>query len=421
MHPLTFGQLSVARFIERTPGTPASTNLTMTVALPAGASVDDVQRRLVGLQARHESMRTTYRWGDGGPPGQIVHDLAQADLPETERIDVEYLHEPVRDHVAGSPFTLTDDFGWRATIGLARGVPESLTLVAHHIVADGWSIRTLKRELDLTTRLADRPLPTTSPRELAHVQRSSSWRSRRLAALRHWEQLATSGLMSAVDTAPTASPRLACTLPLGVIGPSIRAVAAECRVSPATVLLALTALEIAVRLDHRRFALWLMCANRSSPQLRSVVTSMNQRVPMMVTVDPSATARTFLQRTHLEALTAHSRGCYDLDEIGVHVTATIGGEPLVEYLYNYAVNDWPPDEPSRVMPVVPSGVDVSVRPAAARVYIVVSAGAAPSLQVHADEALLDQMAIVDYLCGLQVRLHRIRTSPNIPLGALART
>lgn len=413
MHPLSFGQLSVFRFIERTPGSPASTNLTAEVSLPPGTSVPDVRHRLAELMARHESLRTSYRWC--ADPGQVVHPPDRLAVPEVKTIEAG--DAAAVDRLRDRAFTLTDDLGWQPVVLLERGRPAALILVLHHMVTDGWSVRTLEDELNLGAALTDSPAPATSPRELAHAQRSPEWESRRQAVLRHWDAIASTGLLPVVDSRTSSArstTRLSCALPLRSIASGVLQLAADCQVSPSTVLLALNALEIAGRLGRRRFVMWLMCANRTSPRLRTVVTSMNQRTPMVLAIEVSETAREFIQRVQLDSLTAQSRGCYDPDQVTNRAIASLGGEPIVEYLYNYAVTEWP----AAARDTEPSPVVASRKPAAAGIYIVISAGAAPAVQLHADETVLDPTAIVDHLRGVRTRLDRIRRTPDVSLGAL---
>ena len=120
--------------------------------------------------ARHEALRTVFR-DDGGVPVQVVHDADGAtDLPVVP-LDGEPGHDPegqarqvLRD-LASAPFDLAR--GPLVRVHLVRLAPgrHVLSLVAHHIVADGWSFRLLFSELaaDYEALRAGRPPASPEP------------------------------------------------------------------------------------------------------------------------------------------------------------------------------------------------------------------------------------------------------------------
>jgi NRPS condensation-like uncharacterized protein len=110
-----------------------------------------LQWALDSLIQRHEALRTTFSLADG-QPAQVIAE--RASLPLTV-IDLE--HEPVHarlstaQRLAGEearrPFDLETGPVIRAV--LLRLAPDDhwLLLTLHHIVADGWSMGVLGREL----------------------------------------------------------------------------------------------------------------------------------------------------------------------------------------------------------------------------------------------------------------------------------
>jgi amino acid adenylation domain-containing protein len=101
---------------------------------------------------RHEALRTVFR-DDSGVPVQVVDDepgpagrLPVSFLPGSPPAAEDQARELLRQ-LAQTPFDLAAGPLVRAT--LLRLAPDRhvLSLVAHHIVADGWSVRTLFGEL----------------------------------------------------------------------------------------------------------------------------------------------------------------------------------------------------------------------------------------------------------------------------------
>ena len=114
-------------------------------------NVSALRSALDALVIRHESLRTTFDLADGKPI-QVVgkprpvqfREVDLANCPEDER-ESELrliLEEEVR-----RPFDLSRDLMLRGVVVRLGAQEHVLRLVTHHIVADGWSIGILLREL----------------------------------------------------------------------------------------------------------------------------------------------------------------------------------------------------------------------------------------------------------------------------------
>jgi amino acid adenylation domain-containing protein len=101
--------------------------------------------------ARHEALRTVFRWGTDGP-AQVVLDRWQlgfpvVDLtslpPERREADLQRLlrEEPRR------PFDLSSDLMIRVTLFKLADAEHVLLVVTHHIASDGWSVDVFRRDL----------------------------------------------------------------------------------------------------------------------------------------------------------------------------------------------------------------------------------------------------------------------------------
>ncbi len=148
--PMTFAQLRYWLLDQLTPENPAH-NIPIFVRLIGPLQIPALERALNALTERHEILRTTFELR-GGTPCQVIHPvgpqpLYQEDLrslPETER---EAVSQTRSRELGLRPFDLKA--GPLLHAGLLRLADEEslLVLTIHHIVADGWSLSVLIREL----------------------------------------------------------------------------------------------------------------------------------------------------------------------------------------------------------------------------------------------------------------------------------
>src|ERR1017187_9443205 len=127
-------------------------NIPWALWLDGALDVSALQQAWAAVLVRHEALRTTFR-NESGVPVQVVHDEPAAwplVASSVEQLAADE-REPaalamIRD-LARAPFDLAT--GPLVRTALIRLSPEShvLAVVIHHIVADGWSFRTLFDEL----------------------------------------------------------------------------------------------------------------------------------------------------------------------------------------------------------------------------------------------------------------------------------
>jgi hypothetical protein len=129
-------------------------NIPMAVRLEGKLNIAALKRALGALVRRHEVLRTTFDvTADGGQPFQSVHTPPSYwPLPLT---DLGHLPPPARNEEmrrliaaeAARPFNLETGPTFRTAL-LRLGADEHVLLLSlHHIVADGWSLGILVREL----------------------------------------------------------------------------------------------------------------------------------------------------------------------------------------------------------------------------------------------------------------------------------
>jgi amino acid adenylation domain-containing protein len=148
--PVSFSQQRLWMLDRMDPGR-AAYAVPLALRIRGRLDVAALGRALDALAARHESLRTVFRWMDGGPM-QVA--LPDAGLP-VEPIDLASLHPDAREaqvrrrlaDEAARPFDL--EHGPLARVSLYRldAGEHVLLLNLHHVITDGWSTGVLLREL----------------------------------------------------------------------------------------------------------------------------------------------------------------------------------------------------------------------------------------------------------------------------------
>jgi len=150
--PLSFGQEQLWVIDQLAPGSPAY-NIVEGLRLSGPLDVAALERALAAVVRRHEALRTTFRaaTADGRP----VQVIAPALAVPLRVVDLGALPAATREAAAqeraAEEARLPFDFGrgplLRATLLRLDAGAHLLVLVVHHIVADGWSMGLLIREL----------------------------------------------------------------------------------------------------------------------------------------------------------------------------------------------------------------------------------------------------------------------------------
>ncbi|HEX6372562.1 MAG TPA: condensation domain-containing protein, partial [Longimicrobium sp.] len=149
--PLSFSQQRLWVLDRLDPGSTAF-NLHRPLRLTGVLDVAALERALDALRARHESLRTVFAEGADGAPVQVIHPFAPTPLPVE---DLSALAEEEREAAvgarvhadAGTGFDLVAGPLFRARLLRLRTDEHVLLLAIHHVIADGWSLGIMAREL----------------------------------------------------------------------------------------------------------------------------------------------------------------------------------------------------------------------------------------------------------------------------------
>jgi amino acid adenylation domain-containing protein len=148
--PLSFPQERLW-FLNQFDATSPSYNICRAVHIKGKLDRNVLQRSLDDLVARHEPLRTIFKWVDDSPIQEV---LAKSDLT-IKTVNLTNLQgNPQEEEVwrllradSRLPFDLSSDLPIRATILQCNDEEHWLLLVMHHIATDGWSMGILFREL----------------------------------------------------------------------------------------------------------------------------------------------------------------------------------------------------------------------------------------------------------------------------------
>jgi amino acid adenylation domain-containing protein len=146
--PLSFAQQRLW-FIQQLDPHSAAYHIPAAVRLQGRLDVAALEHALSEIVRRHEILRTKFAFVDGRPvqvitPGENVV-LSQLDLSEREDGERE-ASRLVREE-AWRPFNLSEGKLFRAMLLRMKEEEHILNVTLHHIVADGWSIGVLVREV----------------------------------------------------------------------------------------------------------------------------------------------------------------------------------------------------------------------------------------------------------------------------------
>jgi hypothetical protein len=338
--PLTFGQLSVLRYMqERIPDEVAhEANLSRLVEFPEGRSLDDIVSAAWAAVDRHESLRTTYRLSLGPDSVQEVRRPEEALVPVNDLGGLDPGELPdLAQGLAREQFDIEAEPGWRLHVITRRGRALRGCLVAHHMACDGWALRQLGTELSQPHAPGGPPdAAVMQPLDLARMQRSPAWLPRRTAVEANWARLLQGGLpIRYPKPTPGETGRSMAEVELGCDGHAVAHLAQRWGVLEQSVLLALDVLCICAVTHASRCVVSLMSSNRFDLSYRRLVTSMIQYAPMEVELQPDEAFGALVKRVNRIAIRAYPLGCYDVDEFARACLHTLGEPRQLDFVFNY--------------------------------------------------------------------------------------
>ena len=171
--PLSFAQERMWLLAQLLDQEDSSYNIASATSIRGPLDVALLERCLLAIVQRHESLRTTFRTLDGRPVQAISSEAACSlpivDLRALPALEREAEVRRLAAAEAQRPFDLAHGPLLRVALLVLDADAAILLLTIHHIIADGWSMRVLIRELAelYAAHLAGRPANLPPPLQYA--------------------------------------------------------------------------------------------------------------------------------------------------------------------------------------------------------------------------------------------------------------
>ncbi|MEV4510909.1 amino acid adenylation domain-containing protein [Dactylosporangium sp. NPDC049525] len=328
---LSFGQERLWFLDQLDPGD-ASYNIPLVLRLTGELDAGALAAALRGLADRHETLRTRFPATDGRPcatagPAPALDEVscpaAGLDALLAER--------------SNAPFDLAEGPLLRATLIRVEDRPGEhvLSLVVHHIVADGWSLNVLRDELARRYEgsFDDPPLPTTytafaqAQRDAGAEQDTTFWREQLTGAAPLELQPDLRRPASKTSDGAFHTRRIAGAATLDVF-------AREHRVSPFMVLLAAYQVLLQRHTGQDDISVGVPVAGRNDPDLEPLVGYFSNTLVLRADLGGDGTFRELLRATRRTALGAFSHQDLPFERLldELHVERDLSRNPLFQTL-----------------------------------------------------------------------------------------
>ena len=311
-------------FLYRLEGPSSTYSITPVFRLKGALSQPALRAAFAALARRHETLRMRFAEVDGvgvhivDPPGEVPVDVVSlAGLPAGERMaraERIILEETAR------PFDLERTHALRVTLIALDDDDHLLLPFMHHIVADGWSLGVMQRELNqcyaAALRGADAALPplATSYAEFAAVQRAERHSEPGRAALEWWVRYldgAPQSLALPLDAERPATMTFTGRVLHRLVPPPVAAAVTACgRAQGCSLFMTLLAAYGVLLFRHsgqRDLLIGSPVAGRTRPELEALIGCFVNTLVLRVRITNGATFNDVLRQVRHDALEAYAR------------------------------------------------------------------------------------------------------------------
>ena len=311
--PLSSAQERLWFLAEYAPESPAY-NVPIAARLTGGLDMPALRRALDTLTARHPALRTVFEDVDGHAAQRRLPaaEAALTMLDLTDFPDAARLATNLVDAEATRPFRLADgELPFRATLIRLSANEHILVLLLHHIVADGWSVSVLARDLAAAYSGTDLPEPALRHTDYAAWQRTRASRAAGQLTRRREELAGAPHTLELPADRPRPPERHhhGRTLPLDVCGDltgRIRTLARESGVTEFMVLLAAFATALTRFSGQEDLLIGTPAANRTAPGAAQAVGLFAETLVLRADTSGDPTVRELLTRVRQACLDAYA-------------------------------------------------------------------------------------------------------------------
>lgn len=258
-----------------------SYNVPYRITLTGDVAPGALRGAIHDVVARHESLRTTFRYQEG-ELRQLVRAQLDIDIPLVDlraHRDAEARADELAHRAATGPFDLERGPLVRARLLRTGERRHHLILVLHHLICDGWSTGVLLDELAVAypARVADRtpelPALEIQYADFARWQHTEFTGARLEPLLAYWRQQlrdAPSTRLATAHIEPSADAVHEIMLP-GAVDEAVTALAAAHKCTPFVVLLTAFALLLAAHADEPEAVVGTPTANRPRQETANLI------------------------------------------------------------------------------------------------------------------------------------------------------
>ena len=181
--PLSYAQKRMWFFEELFPGSPLY-HIQVGVSFTGNFREQALRDALGALVARHESLRTVYLNESGQPAQRILRDLPipleTSDISGQSGDAFEQALASIKREDGNKPFDFTTGPLIRGRLVKVSEDTQNFYLTLHHIIADGWSVSLLLRDLGMLYDAYARQVPPALPELPLGYLEYSSWHNRHM-------------------------------------------------------------------------------------------------------------------------------------------------------------------------------------------------------------------------------------------------
>jgi hypothetical protein len=339
---LTWGQQAIWRAFELG-GEPIW--LTGITQVPDGMTVADLADRMAYQVGRHQSLRTRLIVTDDAPIQQVVSASGELELNIVDAGDDDDPYQVAKTIETSwkdgdGHYDFATVWPVRVTIVRHRGVPVYQVRALSHIVADGFGVLALRRDLAARPATGDPPGPVTAMQPLEEARWQASPAGGRHGAMteKYWQRLLR-GIPARRFPEPTELPQAHnCRFYFDSRAAhlAIQAIAARTKFSTSSVLLAALAVGMARATGINPLVPRLYVSNRFRHRLADAVSPLAQTCPLVVDV-AGATFDEAVRRAYYSSLSAYKHGYFEpvkIRELVAAVSAERGEQLDVDFVCN---------------------------------------------------------------------------------------